>query len=77
MSDTALFWTIMVSLVGGIVLIIVLANWLSARSNQRRANKMMKAKKNGTYDPKKNYMGKQGGWEPGDSTYDHQDYFRN
>lgn len=72
--------TILFICIGGVIVlaagIIVLANWLTARSNQRRADKMMKAIKNGTYDPKKKYMGNQGGWEANDNTYSWEEYNR-
>jgi hypothetical protein len=50
------------------VLIIVVANRLTARSNQRRADRMMKDMKNGTYNPDKKYFGNQGGWDTDEYT---------
>lgn len=73
MSEDAIVWTSIGGIAVLVVLIIVLANWLSARGNQRRANKMMRDQKNGTYDPKKKYMGNQGGWSADDDPYSHND----
>jgi hypothetical protein len=72
--------TIVLVCIGGVivvaVLIIVVANRLTARNNQKRADRLMKAMRDGTYDPKKKYMGNQGGWEPGEGPYDWNDYNR-
>lgn len=77
MSEDTIVWVSIGGILVLVVLIVILANWLTARGNQRRANKMMKDTKNGTYDPNKKYMGNQGGWEAGDDTYDHNTYHRN
>lgn len=54
--------------IGGVlvlaVLIIVVANYLNDRANQRRADRMMKDMAEGKYDKSKKYFGDQGGWEP-------------
>lgn len=63
MTDDTILWISIGSVAVGAVAIIVLANYLSARSNQRRADKMMRAKADGTYDKSKKYMGDQGSWE--------------
>lgn len=57
-----------------IIFLIVLANWLTARANQRRADKMMKDRKNGKYNPDKKYFGNQGNWEPGEGASDGTDW---
>lgn len=62
MSSDTLVWVISAGLIVLVIGIIVLANWLTARNNQKRADRMMKAMKDGTYDPNKKYMGNQGGW---------------
>lgn len=60
-----MFWLVCI---GGVlvvvVVIIVLGNYLSDRANQRRADRMMKDRKEGKYDPNKKYLGNQGGWQP-------------
>ena len=76
MSENTIIWLCIGGVILFAVLVVVLANYLTARNNQKRADKMMKAIKNGTYDPKKKYMGNQGGWEPGDDVFDHQTYHR-
>ena len=57
----------MVVCIGGVlfaaVSVIALANFLSDRSNQRRAQKMMRDKANGAYDARKKYLGDQGHWQ--------------
>jgi hypothetical protein len=64
--------TLVMVCIGGVivvaVIIIVLANFLSNRSHQRRAQKMKRDMDNGTYDPNKKYFGNQGGWEPDEFT---------
>lgn len=59
--------TLLFVCIGGIIVlaaaIILLGNYLSDRSNKRRAQKMQQDIENGTYDKNKKYMGNQGGWE--------------
>jgi hypothetical protein len=63
MSEDAILWISIGGVLVLAVLSIVLSNYLSARSNQRRANRMMKDMKEGKYDRNKKYFGNQGGWE--------------
>ncbi|WP_343631239.1 hypothetical protein [Fluviicola sp.] len=77
MNESTLVWICIGGLIIAAALIVVLANWLAARGNQRRADRMMRDIKNGTYDPDKKYMGNQGGWERGDDNYTNNDYNRN
>lgn len=76
MSEDTVVWVSIGGLLVLVVLIVILANWLTARGNQRRADKMMRDLKNGTYDPNKKYMGNQGGWEAGDDNYTNSEYNR-
>ncbi|WP_430406317.1 hypothetical protein [Fluviicola sp.] len=76
MSEDTIVWLCIGGFVILAVVIIILANWLTARGNQRRANKMMKDMKDGTYDPNKKYMGNQGSWEAGDDNYTNSEYNR-
>ena len=76
MSEDTIIWVSIGGVLVLAVLIIVLANWLTARGNQRRADRMMRDIKNGTYDPNKKYMGNQGGWEKGDDNYTYSEYDR-
>lgn len=62
MSENTVLWICIGGVIVFAVLIIVLANWLTARNNQKRADRMMRDIKNGTYDPNKKYFGNQGGW---------------
>lgn len=62
MSSDAWVWVISGGLIVLIIGMVVLANWLTARNNQKRADRMMRDMKNGTYDPNKKYFGNQGGW---------------
>lgn len=63
MSDDVILWLSIGGVLVGAVLIIVVSNFLSARSNQRRADRMMRDMANGTYDKRKKYLGDQGSWE--------------
>jgi len=76
MSEDTIIWICVGGVVVLAILIIFVGNWLTARNNQKRADRMMKAMKDGTYDPSKKYMGNQGGWEPGDETIDWNTYNR-
>ena len=76
MSEDTIVWVSIGGLLVLVVLIIVVANWLTARNNQKRADRMMRDMKNGTYDPNKKYMGNQGGWEKGDDLYSWDEYNR-
>lgn len=68
MSEDTLVWVC----IGGVallaVVVIVLANYLSTLSDQRRADRMMKAKQEGKYDKNNKYFGDQGGWETDEYT---------
>lgn len=74
MSEDAILWICIGGLLVLVVLIIVLGNWLGARNNQKRAERMMRDMKNGTYDPNKKYFGNQGGWEAGEDNYTYSEY---
>lgn len=63
MSENVLLFVCIGGVLVLVVLIIVLANYLTARSNQRRADRMMKDIAEGKYDKNKKYFGNQGGWE--------------
>jgi hypothetical protein len=63
MSEDAIIWISIGGVIAVVVLIIVLSNYLNDRSNQRRANRMMKDMAEGKYDKNKKYFGNQGGWE--------------
>lgn len=64
--------TILFLCIGGVIVgaagIVALANFLDARANQRRANRMFKDMQEGKYDKNKKYFGDQGGWEPDEYT---------
>lgn len=68
MSEDTLLYLCIGGVVVLAVIIIVVANWLGNRSNQRRAERMMQDKKNGTYNSDKKYLGNQGGWEADEYT---------
>ncbi len=68
MSENTLLYLCIGGVIVLAVLVIVVAGWLGRRSNQRRADRMMKDMKNGTYNPDKKYSGKQGGWETDEYT---------
>nr|WP_294860558.1 hypothetical protein [uncultured Fluviicola sp.] len=76
MSEETIIWISAGGLLALVVLIVVLANWLTARNNQKLADRMMRDMKDGTYDPNKKYMGNQGGWEKGDDNYTNSEYNR-
>lgn len=63
MSDDTIVWVIIGGVAVVAVLIIVAANYFTARSNQKRADRMMRDVKDGTYNKNKKYSGNQGGWE--------------
>ena len=76
MSEDTIVWICVGGVIVLAILIVLVANWLTARNNQNRADRMMKAMKDGTYNPNKKYMGNQGGWEPGDENIDWHTYNR-
>lgn len=63
MSEDTLLYLCIGGVIVFAVLVIVVAGWLGRRSNQRRADRMMKDIKNGTHNPDKKYFGNQGAWE--------------
>lgn len=68
MSEDAVVWLCIGGVLVVVVLIIVLSNYLNGRANQRRADRMMKEKAEGKYEPGKKYFGDQGGWETDEYT---------
>jgi hypothetical protein len=63
MSDNPMLWISIGGAAVGAALIIALTNYLSNKSNQRRASRMQKDINEGKYDKAKKYFGDQGKWQ--------------